>query len=85
MDDTPGSALIVTVTAQGTAVVVTGFESTPWIWIVAAALIPVLWIIMWVRRAHWAWAFLGALGYLTARTIVSRRQLAQAEHPHGVC
>lgn len=48
--DTPGSAPIVTVIARGIAVVLTGFESTPWIWIVGAALIPVLWIIMWVRR-----------------------------------
>ena len=83
--DTPGSAPIVTVIAQGTAVVLTGFESTPWIWIVVAALIPVLWIIMWVRRAHWALALLGALGYLTARTIVVRRQSAKAEHPRCVC
>ena len=98
VDDTPGSAPIVTVIAQGTAVVLTGFESTPWIWIVGAALIPVLWIIMWVRRdrislhewgylrrAHWAWTLLGAHGYITARTIVVRRQSAKAEHPRCVC
>ena len=51
------------------------------------AVLPVLWIITWVRRdrltlhewghlrrAHWAWAFLGAVGYLFARTLVVRRQ-----------
>ncbi|WP_439565078.1 DUF2510 domain-containing protein [Microcella sp.] len=80
---------LVTVVAQTAAIVLSGFESTPWIWIAGATIIPVLWIIMWVRRdritlhewghlrrAHWAWAFLGALGYLTARTIVVRRQAA---------
>lgn len=78
---------VVTVIAQAAAVVLTGFESTPIIWIIGATIIPVLWIIMWVRRdritlhewghlrrAHWGWAFLGALGYLTARTIVVLRQ-----------
>jgi len=80
---------LVTVIAQSAAVVLSGFESTPVIWIIGATVIPVLWIVMWVRRdritlyewghlrrAHWAWAFLGALGYLTARTIVVRRQAA---------
>lgn len=80
---------LVTVLAQSAAVVLSGFESTPLIWIIGAAIIPVLWIIIWVRRdritlhewghlrrAHWGWAFLGALGYLTARTIVVRRQSA---------
>lgn len=80
---------LITVLAQTAALVLSGFESTPVIWIIGAALIPVLWIIMWVRRdritlhewghlrrAHWGWAFLGALGYLTARTIVVRRQTA---------
>lgn len=78
---------LVTVAAQTAAAVLSGFETTPLIWIVGAAIIPVLWIIMWVRRdlialdawghlqrAHWAWAFLGDIGYLTARTIVVRRQ-----------
>ena len=78
---------LVTALAQATAVVLSGFESTPFIWIAAAAIIPVLWIIIWVRRdlitlhewgfmrrAHWAWAFLGDIGYLTARTMVVRRQ-----------
>lgn len=78
---------VVTVLAQTAAVVLTGLESTPWIWLVGAALIPVLWIIIWVRRdritldewghlrrAHWGWAFLTEVGYLTARTIVVRRQ-----------
>lgn len=78
---------LVTVAAQTAAVVLSGFESTPWIWIVGAAVIPVLWIIIWVRRdritlhewghlrrAHWGWAFLGALGYLVARTVVVRQQ-----------
>lgn len=80
---------LVTVLAQSAAIVLSGFESTPAIWIIGATIIPVLWIIMWVRRdritlyewghlrrAHWGWAFLGALGYLTARTIVVRRQAA---------
>lgn len=80
---------LVTVVAQAAAIVLTGFESTPIVWIIGASIIPVLWIIMWVRRdritlhewghlrrAHWGWALLGALGYLTARTIVVRRQAA---------
>jgi hypothetical protein len=80
---------LVTVLAQSAGIVLSGFESTPVIWLIGASIIPVLWIIMWVRRdritlyewghlrrAHWAWAFLGALGYLTARTIVVRRQAA---------
>ncbi len=78
---------LVTVLAHATAAVLSGFESTPFIWIAGAAIVPVLWIIIWVRRdlitlhewghlrrAHWAWAFLGDIGYLTARTIVVRRQ-----------
>lgn len=78
---------LVTVLAQAAAVVLSGFESTPWVWVAGAAIIPVLWIIMWVRRdrntlyewghlqrAHWAWAFLTEVGYLSARTIVVRRQ-----------
>ncbi|UYN84044.1 MAG: DUF2510 domain-containing protein [Microcella sp.] len=77
---------LVTVLAQAAAVLLTGFESTPFIWIVGAAVLPILWIIIWVRRdritlyewghvrrAHWGWAFLGALGYLFARAIVVRR------------
>ncbi len=78
---------LVTALSQSAVAVLGGFDSTPWIWIVGAALIPVFWIIMWVRRdritlyewghlkrAHWAWAFLGSLGYLAARTVVVRRQ-----------
>lgn len=78
---------VITVLAQTAAIVLAGFDSTPVIWIIGATIIPVLWIIMWVRRdritlhewghlrrAHWAWAFLGALGYLVARTIVVRMQ-----------
>lgn len=78
---------LVTVLAQTAAVVLSGIESTPVIWIIGAMIIPILWIIMWVRRdrltlhewghlrrAHWGWAFLGALGYLVARTIVVRKQ-----------
>ena len=77
---------LVTVLAQAAAVLLTGFESTPFIWILGAAVLPILWIIIWVRRdritlyewghvrrAHWGWAFLGALGYLFARAIVVRR------------
>lgn len=80
---------LVTVAAQTASIVLSGFESTPVIWLIGATIIPVLWIIMWVRRdritlhewghlrrAHWAWALLGALGYLVARTIVVRRQAA---------
>ncbi len=78
--------LVVTL-SQLAAIFLTGLESTPLIGIIAATLLPVLWIIIWVRRdrltlhewghlrrAHWAWAFLGAVGYLTARTLVVRRQ-----------
>lgn len=77
---------LVTVIAQTAAVLLTGIESTPFIWILGAAVLPILWLIVWVRRdritlyewghvrrAHWAWAFLGALGYLFARAIVVRR------------
>lgn len=77
----------VTVLAQSAAVVLTGLESTPVIWVIGATIIPVLWIIMWVRRdritlhewghlhrAHWGWAFLGDIGYLAARTIIVNRQ-----------
>ena len=73
--------------SQLAAITLTGLESTPLLWIIAATLLPVLWIIIWVRRdrltlhewghlrrAHWGWAFLGAVGYLTARTLVVRRQ-----------
>lgn len=78
---------LVTVLAQTAAVFLSGIESTPWIWIVGAAIVPVLWIIVWVRRdrlaldewghlerAHWGWAFLTEVGYLTARAVVVRRQ-----------
>lgn len=78
---------VVVVLAQTAAIVLTGLESTPVIWVIGAAIIPVLWIIMWVRRdritlhewghlrrAHWGWAFLGAIGYLVARAIVVGRQ-----------
>ncbi len=78
---------IVTVLAQTAAVVLSGIESTPVIWIIGATIIPVLWIIIWVRRdrimlhewghlrrAHWGWAFLGAIGYLLARWVVVNRQ-----------
>lgn len=78
---------LVTVLSQTAAVILSGFESTPAIWIIGATIIPILWIIMWVRRdritlhewghlrrAHWGWAFLGAFGYLIARTIVVTRQ-----------
>ena len=78
---------LVTAAAQAAAAVLAGFESTSFIWIAGAAIVPVLWLIIWVRRdrntlydwghlsrAHWAWAFLGDIGYLTARTIVVRRQ-----------
>ena len=78
---------LVTALAQAAAAVLAGFESTPFVWIAGAAIVPILWIIMWVRRdritlhewghlhrAPWAWAFLGDIGYLTARTIVVRRQ-----------
>jgi hypothetical protein len=77
----------VTVAAQTAAALLSGLDSTPSIWFVGAAVFPVLWIVMWVRRdrialdegghlrrAHWAWAFLGDIGYLTARTVVVRRQ-----------
>ncbi len=80
---------VVTALSQSAAVVLTGLESTPAIWIIGAAIIPVLWIIVWVRRdritlhewghlrrAHWGWAFLGAVGYLVARVVVVRRQAA---------
>lgn len=80
---------VITVLAQTAAVVLSGFESTPWVWLVGAAIIPVLWIIIWVRRdritldewghlrrAHWGWAFLTEVGYLAARTVVVRRQAA---------
>lgn len=79
---------VITALAQTAAAVLNGFESTPWIWVVGAAVVPVLWIIIWVRRdrimldewghlqrAHWGWAFLTEVGYLTARTIVVRRQV----------
>lgn len=78
---------IVVTLSQLAAITLTGLESTPLLWIIAATLLPVLWIIIWVRRdrltlhewghlrrAHWGWAFLGAVGYLTARTLVVRRQ-----------
>lgn len=78
--------LIVTL-SQLAAITLSGLGSTPLLWIIAASVLPVLWIIIWVRRdrltlhewghlrrAHWGWAFLGAVGYLTARTLVVRRQ-----------
>lgn len=78
---------LVTVLAQAAAIVLSGFESTEWVWIAGAIVIPLLWLIIWVRRdritlhewghlrrAHWGWAFLGAVGYLVARTLVVRRQ-----------
>jgi hypothetical protein len=78
---------VVTVLAQAAALVLSGFESTSVVWVIGASLIPILWLIIWVRRdritlhewghlrrAHWGWAFLGDVGYLTARTFVVRRQ-----------
>ncbi len=77
---------VVVVLAQAAALLLSGYESTPVIWIIGAAIIPILWLIVWVRRdlitldewghlkrAHWGWAFLGAVGYLVARTLVVRR------------
>jgi len=73
--------------ALAAALVLSSFYSRPVIWTLGAALVPILWLVVWVRRdritlhewghlkrAHWAWAFLGALGYLLARTLVVRRQ-----------
>ena len=78
---------VITVLSQAAILVLTGMGLTPWVWLVGAAIMPVLWIIIWVRRdrialdewghlrrAHWGWAFLTEVGYLTARTIVVRRQ-----------
>ncbi len=78
---------IVVALALVAALVLSGMNSGPVIWIAGAALLPILWLIVWVRRdritlhewghlrrAHWAWAFLGAVGYLLARTLVVRRQ-----------
>jgi len=80
-----GTPLITTL-AHLAAAVLTGVESTPLIWVIGAGIIPILWLIIWVRRdritlyewghvrrAHWGWVFLGAVGYLTARAIVVRR------------
>ncbi|MER3389288.1 MAG: DUF2510 domain-containing protein [Microcella sp.] len=73
--------------AQLAVTVLTGLESTPWFWVVGAALLPILWIIIFVRRDRerlheWGhlerasawWALLGSYGYLTARGIVVQRQ-----------
>jgi hypothetical protein len=78
---------IVVALALAAAFVLSGFYSRLVIWTAGAALLPILWLIVWVRRdritldewghlrrAHWAWAFLGATGYLVARTLVVRRQ-----------
>ena len=77
---------LITALSHLAAVALTGFESTPLFWVIGAGLIPILWLIIWVRRdritlyewghvrrAHWGWVFLGALGYLTARAIVVHR------------
>lgn len=77
---------LVVVLAELAAVALTGFESTPLLWIVGAAVIPILWLVVWVRRDRvtlhewghlrrpaWGWAFLGDVGYLTARTVILHR------------
>jgi len=78
---------VVTVLSQTAVFALTSLGPTPWVWLVGAAIMPVLWIIIWVRRdrialyewghlqrAHWGWAFLTEVGYLTARTLIVRRQ-----------
>jgi hypothetical protein len=77
----------VTAMSQAAAVVLSDAGDSVALWALGASVFPILWIVVWVRRdrmflhdwghlrrAHWAWAFLGDVGYLTARTIVVRQQ-----------
>ena len=80
--------------AQLAVTVLTGIESTPWFWVLAASLLPIMWIIVWVRRDReklheWGhlerasgwWALLGNVGYLAARGIVVQRQAGRGWWP----
>lgn len=80
--------------AQLAVTVLTGIESTPWFWVLAASLLPIMWIIVFVRRDReklheWGhlerasgwWALLGSYGYLTARGIVVQRQAGRGWWP----
>ena len=78
---------VVAYLAQLAVTVLTGLDSTPWFWILAAGVLPILWIVVFVvrdrqrlhewghlQRASAWWALLGNIGYLTARGIVVSRQ-----------
>ncbi len=78
---------LVTALAHGAALLLQSTGTTPVLLLIGAAIIPLLWIIMWMvrdratlhawghlKRASGWWILLGALGYLVARTIVVRRQ-----------
>ena len=80
--------------AQLAVSVLTGMESTPWFWVIAASLLPIMWIIVFVRRDReklheWGhlerasawWALLGNIGYLTARGIIVQRQAGRGWWP----
>lgn len=80
--------------AQLAVTVLSGLESTPWIWVLAAGLLPIFWIVVFVRRDReklheWGhlerasawWALLGNVGYLAARGIVVQRQAGRGWWP----
>jgi len=85
---------LVAYVAQLAVTLLTGIDSTPWFWIVAAGLLPIMWIIVFVRRDRerlheWGhlerasawWALLGNVGYLTARSIIVQRQAGRGWWP----
>jgi hypothetical protein len=80
--------------AQIAVTILIGFDSTPWFWLFASSVLPVLWLIVFVRRDReklheWGhlerasawWALLGSYGYLTARGIVVQRQAGRGWWP----
>jgi|GEM_PF-2037199 len=80
--------------AQLAVTILTGLESTPWVLLLAAGLLPIMWIIVFVRRDRmklhdWGhlerasawWALLGSYGYLAARGIIVQRQAGRGWWP----
>lgn len=85
---------IVTTLAHGAAVLLQGTVEVPVLLLIGAGIIPLLWIIMWVRRDRitlnaWGhlrrasawWILLGAVGYLVARTVIVRSQTGRGWWP----
>lgn len=85
---------VITALAHGAASLLRGSTEVPLLLLIGAGVIPLLWIIMWVRRDRltlhaWGhlrrasawWILLGALGYLVARTVIVRGQTGRGWWP----